>query len=159
MTDFVYNTFRKGQANDEISLVGSTFKMMLVSTGYLDVALATRMAQDFVLDVVGSSSQSPQAFEVAGSTGAVARQIIGARAITEVDASNRSDVDAADILFAAVSSQAGRIGAAVLMAELANSDSSGRRLVACYETGFPIDANGGDITLQLSTGGFLQFTT
>lgn len=158
MSDFAYNTARLGIANGAISLPNSTLKVMLVSTGYLSIVEDTRNNQDFVYDTVGSSSQSPVAFEISTGSG-YSRQLLGARTITESDANNRAEIDASDVLFAAVSSGAGVIGAAVVFAELANSDSSGRRLIACYESGFPVTPNGGDITLVWNANGFLQLTT
>ena len=127
----------------------STLGLMLVSTDY------TFDPDQDVVGVSGDSTSLPFAEEATGYT----RGTLLARTVTEDDAGNRGDIDVADHTFTAVSSSALVIGACIVYNEVATNDSSGRRLVSFHDTGFPVTANGGDITIQWSTGGFLQFTT
>lgn len=157
MAEGVYNHARFLIAEGTILFTSSgpnvadtTFGVMLVSTGYtLDIDQDT---------VDNQTTNDPQSYEPSTTTG-YGRQTLGNRTVTEDDTGNRGDIDIADVTFTAVSSGAGVIGGAVIYAELAANDSSGRRLVSFYDTGFPVTPNGGDITIQWSTGGILQLTT
>jgi len=160
MAEIVTNIARKEIADGTIDLANSSFQIMLVSTSYLD-AETDEEATD--RDFIGTSSVStdaPTTYE-APTTSGYARQtlLVAGRTFLEVDAGNRADIDGSDITFSAVSSGAGVIGAAILFHSSAGDTDSARTMIAKYETGFPVTPNGGDITLQFSTGGFLQFTT
>lgn len=128
----------------------TTFGIMLVSTDY-----TFDITQDVIDD---GTTDDPASYEPSTTTG-YARQSIGSRTVTEDDTGNRGDIDVADVTFSSVSSGAGVIGGAIIYAELAATDTSGRRLISYYDTGFPVTPNGGDITIQWSTGGILQLTT
>jgi len=141
----------------------TTFGILLVSTDYFDLANIENF--DFVADGTTTSTTS---YEPSSSSSYV-RQTLGAVTVAEVDASNRVDIDAPNITFTAVSSGAGIIGGAIIFASassegigIANASSSiAGVLLSAYssDSGFPVTPNGGDIALNLSTGGFLQFTT
>lgn len=150
--------FMERVASTEVSIEASTFKAMLYSTDYLDVATTERMDQDFVLNAANSSN-SAEAFELSTVGGAYDRVTLGARTITEVDARNAVEIDSVDSTFTSVSSSAGIAGGMALMAELAAVDSSGQVLAAFYDFATPVTPNGGDITVQYSTGGWLEFLT
>lgn len=142
-------------------MAASSFFAMLVSTGYLSVAQDTRDNDQAVGTTTAGSTDTPVNFEPSTTTG-YERQAIGASTVTQDDTANRAVIDTTDIVFASVSSGAGIagvIGGMLIFAELVANDSSGRRPVSMYETGFPISANGGDIKVAFSTAGWLNYAT
>ena len=166
MVDFSFNVAKLQLADGRMSLTtegavaASSFFAMLVSTGYTNVAQDTRDNDDN-LGVAGLSTNLPSFYEPSTTTG-YERQAIGASTVTQDDTANRAVIDTTDIVFASVSSGAGIagvIGGMLIFAELAANDSSGRRPVSMYETGFPISANGGDINIAFSTAGWLNYAT
>lgn len=129
---------------------------MLVSTGYVSVALDERMDQD----VVGTteSTNEPVNYEPSTTTG-YGRVSLGASTAVEDDVGNLATIDTTDITFAGVSSGAGIIGAMLIYAELVANDSSGRRLISAYESGWPKTPNGGNLDIAFSTAGWLNYAT
>ena len=150
--------FMEQVASTEISIEASSFYCLLYSTSYIDVASTERQDQNEVLNDANSSN-SVEAFELSTAGGGYDRVLLGARTVTEVDARNAVEIDAADVTFTSVASSAGTAGGMAVYAELAANDSSGRKLAAFYDFATPVAPNGGDITVQFSTGGFLEFLT
>ena len=126
-----------------------------MTTDYLDLTDAVLINHDFAL--FATTSFSVVHFEAATSSN-YSRQTLGATTANEDDAGNLAYFDAADVTFASVSSGTGVIGAAVIICALTANDSESP-LIAKYDTNFPVTPNGGDITLQISTGGWLAYTT
>ena len=163
MVDFSFNVAKLQLADGRMSLTteggvaASSFFAMLVSTGYTNVAQDTRNNDDN-LGVGGLSTNLPSFYEPSTTTG-YERQAIGASTVTQDDAGNLAAVDTTDIVFASVSSGAGVIGGMLIFAEITANDSSGRRPISMYETGFPKIANGGDINIAFSTAGWLNYAT
>ena len=143
------------------TLSASTFKAVLYSTGYLDIASTARMSQDYVLNPT-NSSQSLQAYQLT----TVAAVTLGARTMTEVDARYAVEIDSTDITFTAAASSAisstaatgpGVAGGVAIYAELQSAASSGQVLACFYDFTTALTLNGGDVTVQFSTGGWLEF--
>ena len=157
MAELAMNIYRKRlAAGDNAFSTASTYLLILVSTQWLD---QSDLEDLDVIGVAGDSTTLPFNYELPTTSG-YARQTLGnAWTVTEDDVGNRADVDNADVTFSAVSSGAGIIGAAILVLERTANDSSGRELVASFDTGFPVTPNGGDVTVQWSTGGLVQLTT
>lgn len=157
MATGVYNKFMHllgtSSGGQEVVLPDSTFECLLYTTDYIDIS--DREDQDFVLDATSSESLAHFELSSAGGSG-YARQTLGARTITEVDARNAIEVDSADITFSSVSSSAGTAGGMAIYFEFAASDSSGRYAASFYDFSSPVTPNGGDITVNLSTGGWLE---
>lgn len=148
--------FKQQVASTEISIPASTFRALLYTTGWIDHS-TLREDQDQILNDA-SSTQSVTAYELSSNpaTG-YARQLLGARTITEVDARDAVEIDSADVTFASVSSSAGVAGGMALYAEIVANDSSGSQLAAWYDFSSPVTPNGGDITVQFSTGGWMEW--
>lgn len=151
-------TFFKFQvASTEISIPASTFKALLYSSGWIDES-TVRTDQDFILNPTNSSG-SVTAFELSTDGGGYDRVTLGARSFAEVDARDAVEIDISDVTFSAVSSSAGDPAGMCTFVELAANDSSaggGRVLASFYDFASVITSNGGDITVQISTGGFLE---
>lgn len=168
MAELVYNKGREGLATGRIALTtdgtpgagaSTVLGVMLVTTGYLDLTDATIIDKDFLDD---GTTDDPASYEIP-TTSNYARATLGARTVTEDDTGNNAYIDVADVTFSSVSSGAGVIGAAIIFSpatsETVAAGATASFLVAKYDTGFPVTPNGGDITIQWSTGGILQFTT
>ena len=157
MATGVYTRFKAQVANSSVDIAASTFKCLLYTTGYIDVASTARTDQDFVLNAP-NSSQSVEAFELSTTGGGYDRVTLGARTITEVDARDAVEIDAADVTFSSVSSSAGGpVGGMAIFAELQAADSSGRYLSTFYDFSTAVTTNGGNIVVAFSTGGWLEF--
>lgn len=154
MTTGVGTFFKERVASTEISIPASTFKALLYSSGWIDES-TVRTDQDYILNPTNSSG-SVTAFELSTDGGGYARVTVGARTITEVDARDAVEIDVADLTFSSVSSSAGTAAGLCIFVELAASDSSGRVLGTFYDFASVVTPNGGDITTQFSTGGFLE---
>jgi len=150
--------FKERIASTEVSIEASTFACMLYTTDWVGVASTLRETQDTVWDATGSSTNGVDNFELSSSpaTG-YARVALGARTISEVDARAAVEIDSADVTFSSVSSSAGVAGGMAIYAELVANDSSGRILATFYDFATPVTPNGGDITVQFSTGGWMEF--
>lgn len=142
------------------NLASSTFKCELYSTGWVDVDSTERTDQDYILNGADSSN-SLDNFRLSTAGDGYDRVTLGTRTFAEVDARNAVEVDSTDITFSSVSSSAetgnGVAGGMAIFAELAASDSSGRVLATFYDFSTAITLNGGDVVVQFSTGGFLEF--
>ena len=160
MAELAMNIFRKRlAAGDNAFSTASTFFLMLVSTEWLDQS----DLEDF--DVIGTTTTAdfttghPIHYEPSTTSGYERQKLSTAWDVQQINASNRADIDNANITFSSVSSGAGIIGAAIMVLERAANDSSGTELVGSYDTGFPVTPNGGDLTVQWSTGGTNQLTS
>ena len=157
MAELAMNIYRKRlAAGDNAFSTSSTYLLILVSTQWLD---QSNLEDLDVIGVAGDSTTLPFNYELPTTSGYARATLSTAWAVTEDDVANRADVDNADITFSSVSSGAGIVGAAILVLERATNDSSGRELVGSFDTGFPVTPNGGDLTIQWSTGGLVQLTT
>ena len=157
MATGVGTLFKTRLSTGGATLSGSTFKAFLYSTGWIDIASTTRQTQDYLLNAP-NSSQSLHAFYLS----TVGPITLGARTFAEVDARAAVEIDSTDITFTAVSSSAagttaGVVGGCAIVAELQAADSSGRVLATYYDFSTAVTANGGDLTVQFSTGGFLEY--
>lgn len=153
--------FKTRLSSGGATLSASTFKAYLYSTGYLDIASTTRQTQDYLLNPT-NSSQSLHAYYLS----TVSAITLGARTMTEVDARAAVEIDSTDITFVGVSSSAitstgatgpGVAGGVAIIAELQAAASSGAVLASFYDFTTAVTLNGGDLTIQFSTGGWLEF--
>ena len=157
MATGVYTKFKAMLANSSALLPTSTFKCLLYSTGYIDVGSTARVDQDFVLNAP-NSSQSVEAFELSTDGAGYARVTLGANTITEVDARDAVEIDAADVTFSSISSSAGGpAGGMAIFVELQAADSSGRYVASFHDFSTAVTLNGGDVVVSFSTGGWLEF--
>jgi hypothetical protein len=155
MATGVGNHFKTQLSSGGISLATSTFIVCLYTTSWIDEGTA-REDQDYLLNGADSSASLAN-FELSTVGGAYARGTLAARTFAEVDARDATEIDAADQTFSSVSSSAGVAGGVAIFCELAATDSSGRILATYHDFATPVTPNGGDITVQWSTGGFLEF--
>lgn len=156
MATGVGTLFKTRLSTGGATLSGSTYLAFLYSTGYIDIASTTRQTQDYLLNAP-NSSQSLHAFYLS----TVGPVTLGSRTMTEVDARAAVEIDSTDITFTAVSSSAtnssGVAGGVAIVAELQAANSSGRVLAMFYDFSTAVTLNGGDVVVQWSTGGILEF--
>ena len=161
MATGVGTLFKTRLSTGGATLSGSTFKAYLYSTGFLDIASTTRQTQDYLLNPT-NSSQSLHAYYLS----TVSAVTLGTRTMTEVDARAAVEIDSTDITFTAVSSSAisstaatgpGVAGGVAIVAELQAAASSGAVLASFYDFSTAVTLNGGDVVIQFSTGGWLEF--
>ena len=161
MATGVGTLFKTRLSTGGATLSGSTFKAYLYTTGFIDIASTTRETQDYLLNPT-NSSQSLHAYYLS----TVSAVTLGTRTMTEVDARAAVEIDSTDITFTAVSSSAisstaatgpGVAGGVAIVAELQAAASSGAVFATFYDFSTAVTLNGGDLTVQFSTGGFLEF--
>jgi hypothetical protein len=152
----VGNFFMASVANSSSLIASSTFKCVLYTSSWADEGTTERQAQNYFLDAADSSA-SLHNFYLSTVGAGYDHVTLGARTISEVDARNAVEIDSTDVTFSSVSSSAGIAGGMAILCELAVADSSGRILASFYDFASPVTPNGGDITIQFSTGGWLEF--
>lgn len=159
MADFVHNTAMTEIAQGgtfPIDLLTDTVKMGLFTSTYVgnrDDDLADEAGADDFIDgeVTGTGY-------TAGYGGA-GRKALASKTLTVDKANDRADFDAADLTWTAIN--VGAVDGAVLLIEDhegAAADDTDTRMVAHYDTNFPVTTNGGDLTVQ-SPNDLIRFST
>jgi len=152
--------FNRGYTIAQVfDMTNSTFRVMLVSTGY-----TFNPDHDFVNSNTSSGSNGePKVFEI--SVGGYSRQNL-TQSRFEDDTNDFAGLDASDTTFSALAA-GGTIGGAVLylysssgtLGAGGTTGDSGQNLVSFYDL-VDTPTNGGDITIQwasTSAGGVLKF--
>ena len=135
----MYNRGMLKLSDNTVDWTGSTVVgVMLVSSGY------TFSADHNVIGDIDN--------ELTG-TGYVAggKELTG-RTITEDDANNQVELDAADVVWSSIS--AGTAAAAIFY-ESGGTNS----LIGYVDSDFPVTTNGGDLTVQRNPDGILKYST
>jgi len=148
----IYNRAKKEIMDGTIDLLTATVKVMLVANTY-----TADPDHDFV-DMGGASDPLDAELSgtgYAGGWGGAGRKTLSTKAITEDDANNRAEFDAADLTWAGIN--AGTIAAMILIIEGGANDTTSK-LIAYIDGGLPLTTNGGDVTIQWNAEGILQLT-
>jgi hypothetical protein len=156
VANFGYNFGRLNLVNQTIDLTtaggttGDPCYVLLVTTGYQD--LSNRENENYLL--LTTTSECIAHFEVtSGSMGSSARQFIGQSTAAQDNTLNQANVAATTaVTYTTVSSGAGDLAGAVIFAQIAATDSSGRIPITFHDSGFTVTPNGGDVVLNFSTG-------
>ncbi len=146
MADFLYNNGSKEIHDNTITVLTDTLKVMLVAVGYV----ADR--DDDYVDESGANDPIDHEYDGSGYTGGwggSGRKTLASKTITVDKANDRSDFDAADVLWSSI----GPAGAAgdptqLLTFEPGTSDDTDARLI-CHSD-FSVTTNGGDVTAQIN---------
>lgn len=154
MADFLYNTGSNDlwDTTQPIDLIVDTIKVMLCTSSYV----ADR-DNDFIEEGVNDANEH----ELTGTGytagfGGSGRKTLGSKTITVDKANDRTEFDAADVVWTAIS--AGTASQALLVKEITNDLAS--VLIAHIDTGgFPIVTNGGDLTIAWNTEGIFSLNT
>lgn len=151
MASLVYNLAKKELLDGSLDLDTDVIKVMLVTSSYVANA-----DNDFV-DQAGAND--PIDHELTGTGyaagfGNSGRKTLASRAVTEDDANDRGELDAADITWTGI--DAGTAAAAIMF-RAGTSDDTDALLIAYIDTGgFPVVTNSGDLTIQWNAEGILQ---
>lgn len=152
MANAYYNRGKKQILSGEIDLTNDTIQVMLVTSGYTH-----NPDHNFVDD---GSANDPASHEVSGTnytTGfsGTGRKSLANKATTQDDTNDRGEFDnTVDTTWSAVNGFTAN-AAIIYKRGTADTDSV---LIAYIDTGgFPVTANGGDITIQWNAEGILQF--
>ena len=153
MATFVYNLAAADIADGTIDLLTNTIKVMLVTSSYV----ANR--DDDVVDAGGANDAVDHEISVSGYVagwGNSGRKALVNKTVTEDDANDRAEFDAADITWTALGAGA-TIAAAILIKEGGANDTTSRLIAYLDIADTP--TNGGDFTLQMDAQGIIQFST
>jgi hypothetical protein len=147
---FVYTPFKQALFEGKVNLRSCTMKVMLVMTN--TTADTDQDAKDFT-QVTTLDEFDGSGYTVGGS--AVASQVVA-----EDDPNNRSEFSANALTFATLGAGTRQIQGAVLYGCSGGAISTGKSLLFAFVDtgGFPISANGGDITITWNAEGILQAT-
>lgn len=156
MADFLYNTGSNDlwDTTQPIDMIVDTIKVMLCTSSYV----ANR--DDDVVDAAGAND--PIDHELTG-TGYVAghgnsgRKTLASKTITVDKANDRTEFDAADIVWTAI--DAGIASQALVIKEGAVNDTTSRLITHIDSGGFPKTTNGGDLTITWNAEGIFQLRT
>lgn len=86
-----------------------------------------------------------------------ARKALASETVTDDTTNNRGEFDAADITWTALGAGTRQI-AGLLLFKFVTNDAASPNIAWIDTGGFPISANGGDITVQWNAEGILQTT-
>lgn len=148
MASFWYNIAAKQELADQLELSTDTIKAMLVTSAYTparsDTAVSTASAAE-----LSGTGYTP-------GFGSTSRKTLSSKVFTQDDPNNRGTFSAASLTWTGIN--AGTIAGLVLIKEITNDASS---LLIAYidSTQFPLVTNGGDVTINPSSAGFLQGQT
>lgn len=143
MADAAYNRGKFLVASGGLDWVNDNVQALL-----LDDAGAYAFSPDhnFVADLTPASNE----FGGSGYT----RQALGGKTVTEDDTADRAELDADDVVWAAINGATAQ--AAVLFIQATNDADS--MLLAYMDSGFPFVANGGNLTWQFNAAGVLTLS-
>lgn len=139
-----------------IAYLTDTIKMLLVSTA---TAYTYDPDHEFV-DAGGANDIIDAEANVTNYTrgyGGAGRKTLASKTMTNNDTSNRVELDCADVTWTALGGASNQtLAAAVVLKEGAANDTTSRMFA--YLDFTDTATNGGDITVQIATNGFLNFT-
>ena len=126
-----------------IDYLNDTIKIMLVDNTY------TPNKDDEFVDAGGGSGAKAAELGVSG----YGRQTLASKTIAKSSANDRVELDAADVTFTGLA--AGEtIAAAVVLKDAGGADTGNKML--CYLDVADTPTNGGNVSLQFATNGFLN---
>jgi len=140
-----------------ISYLSDTIKVMLLGTG---TAYTPNKDTDF-LDEGGANDIHDAEISTTNYTGGFGgggRKTLASKTISANDTSDRVEIDAADVTWTALGPPSGgpTLAAAEIIKEVTDDTLS---VCICYQDFTDTVVNGGDVTLQFASGGFLQINT
>ena len=155
MASGAFSTGIKEWLDGTIDYLVDTIKVLLVSTA----TAYTYNPDDDVVDAGGANDVVDAESNVTNYTrgwGGSGRKTLASKTITVNDANNRVEVDAADVTWTALGGGTNQtLEAAVVIKEGGANDTTSRLLA--YLDPSNVTTNGGDITLQFASNGFLNF--
>ncbi|HEV8455873.1 MAG TPA: hypothetical protein VGQ24_13315 [Gemmatimonadales bacterium] len=154
MASLAYNRGVKELLNATTDYLTATMKVALLSTA---TAYTPDQDHDF-MDAGGANDPTDAELNVTGYTrgfGGAGRKTMASKTVTENDTNNRVEFDCADITWTALGSGQ-TIAQAVVIKEVTNDAAT-----VLYGLLDPTDTptNGSDITLQVASNGWLNWTT
>lgn len=143
MANFVYTTAKKGLMDGTIDLTGDIRVMLCMSNTTADEEEDTTFIDQFTtLDEHDGANY--------------VRKALASGAVTNDDANDRGEFDAADVVWTALG--AGTRAAAGLVLYLFVSDDTDSVPIAWIDDGAPFSPNGGNVTYQWNAEGIIQLT-
>lgn len=147
MPNFVYTIAKDRILKATLNFETADLRVALLMTN------TTANSEEDALTIGGFTT--PDDFDGTGYTAGGAA--LASLAVNRDDPNNRAEFDATDLVFSALGAGSRQIQAALLYLFVTNFSSS--IPIAYIDTGgFPVTANGGDITLQWNAEGILQAT-
>lgn len=126
-----------------IDFLADTIKVMLVDNSY------TPDKDDVYVDPGGGTGAKGAEIGVSGYS----RQTLGSKTIAKSNASDRVEMDAADAAFTSLG--AGETIAAAVVYKHVGADDTANKLIAYLDLA-DTPTNGGNVTLQFASNGFLN---
>lgn len=138
-----------------IAFLTDTIKLLLVSTA---TAYTYNPDHEFI-SAGGANDIDDAEANVTNYTrgfGGAGRKTLASKTITPNDTNDRVEFDCADVVYTALGGASNQtIAAAVVLKEITNDAAS--RMFA-YLDFTDLTTNGGDVTIQIASNGFLNFT-
>lgn len=137
-----------------MSYLSDTIKVMLIGTA---TAYTPNKDKDFV-DEGGANDPTDAEISTTNYTGGFGgsgRKTLASKTIAANDTSDRVELDAADVVWTALGPPSGgpTLALAIIIKEVTNDAASP---MICDQDFTDTVVNGGDVTLQFASGGFLQ---
>lgn len=156
MADFVYNKGSGDLADttQPIDFIVDTIRVGLATSAYV----ANR--DDLLLDEGGANEFIDEELSGTGYTAGHSnsgRKTLASKTIVVDQANDRTEFDAADVVWTAI--DAGTAAQAVTHSEGTADDTTARPIAHTDTGGFPVDTNGGDLTIQWNVSGIFYLST
>lgn len=142
MANLIGNALKKLIGDNDFDWLSDQFDALLVDSS-CDVDV-----DDTFLDDVGTLGElSDVSYDRVTLTG---------KTVTRDDTNNRTELDCDDVLYPALDS--GTAAKLILVRNEGADPLADQRIVAIYDSGFPVVTNGGDVTFVVNAEGMLQIT-
>jgi len=147
MADLTYNKGREAHFRGTLSMSTDTINVAFVSTAYV-------ADKDHEYFKIAGSTVDPATLESTGAGYSTGGAVLASKASTYSSTGDLAIFDAANSTWGGL--DIGTIGGAVIYkVEAATSDAVLIAYINSTAAGFPLVTNGGDLTIQWSTGGIL----
>ena len=157
MANTVTNRMKAESVRQTIDwLLNGSIKWMLLD----NVTTYTIDVDDDFVDEGGANDPVDAEYAGTGYTkgfGNSGRKALASKTITQDDANNRAELDAADVTFSSIGSGSESINQLCIVDETGASNDTDTDLMAALDSNLPVTTNGGDVTFTPDAQGILQF--
>ncbi len=158
MANTIHNRFKAEGVRGTIDYVaGAAVKWMLLD----NVTPWTQDPDDDFVDLGGANDPLDAEYAGTGYTGGfngASRTVLASRTITQDDANDRAELDAADKTFSSIGSGSESINFLLIIDETGEAADTATDILASLDSNLPVTTNGGDVTFQFDAEGILQLT-
>lgn len=152
MANFVYTNAKKALMEGDIDLDGTDDIRVLLA-----MSNTTMDTEEDILNINAGQSGGPTTLDEMDGASYV-RKELASEAVTADNANDEAQFDAADVTWSTLGAGTRDVQGAVVYKFTSTNDSLNVPIAWIEDGGFPITANGGDLTIQWNAEGILKLT-